>query len=829
MDANHCVQRAAVTLLLTVALVSGTETAVAEPPQEYLGRSLVEAIRLLQARGLRIVYSSATVTPELRVQVEPRSATPRQQLDELLAPHGLKARDGPGGTIQIVRQAPVTPPRAADDVGSIEGLVVDALTGAPLSDVAVRVDGGGRGTRSDADGQFLLRRVHAGTRTLLASTAGYPLVSQDVHLDAGATVSVTVRLPPAGGTHREYVAVSRPWPYRRDQGVASEMSLDRGQFGRMHGSLADDPVRAVHAFPRVTPVDEFRSEFAVRASPFRHVDFVVDGVSTEWLQHTAPSRGATGSLSMLGGQVLEAATLRAGAYPRRHGNRLGPELELTLREGERGRPAFRAAVGGTNAMFLGEGPLGGSERGSWLVALRQSLLEWPSDSEVSSRTAFGFTDGVAKLVYDVRQGQQLALSVLAGTSSIDSEDNLAPNEPGGGRNRTSVVNLSWRSTSGSTAFTQRLYAVRHGFVNEYPTGRDSDSGADGDVVYRADLVRPVAGGLLETGGRLGRAAVTEIPRSAATSAIAGSAWMQSAYLHFGWNVTPSFTLSPGLRVARSTLPTGHAVTPWVLGEWTFRRGWTLNGSIGVSRQLPEILHVLAAGSAELRPERARHVDLAIEHRLTSRIRWQATVFSRDEGDILREREVQPRLVGDLVLPPEGGRYANALQGRSRGIELLVDRRSATGLSGWAAYSFGKARYTDAARHESFWGDFDQRHAFSVFAAYRLSRSTGVGATFRAGSNFPIPGYFTARDGRLFVAARRNEVRLPAYVRLDVRADREVEYLGRRLTLFVEMLNMTNRANAGLASGSVDAVTGEATGFTDTLFRRRASAGILVEF
>lgn len=826
MDARHCVPRAIV-IVLSAVLVSAAEPAVAEP-QEYLGRSLVEAIRLLQARGLQIVYSSATVTPELRVQVEPRSATARQQLDELLAPHGLRARDGPGGTIQIVRRAPVTALRRAD-VGSIAGLVVDALTGAPLSGVVVRVDGEGRGARSDADGQFLLRRIHAGTRTLLASTPGYPLVSQDVDLGAGATVAVTVRLPPAGGRHREYVSVSRPWPYRTDQGVASETSLDRDQFGRMHGSLADDPVRAVHAFPRVTPVDDFRSEFAVRGSPFRHVDFVVDGASTEWLRHTAPSRGATGSLSMLAGQVLEAATLRAGAYPRRHGNRLGPELELTLREGQRSRTGFHAAVGGTTAMFLGEGPLGGSERGSWLVALRQSLLEWPSDSEKSSRTAFGFTDGVAKLVYDVRPGQQVALSVLAGTSAIDSEDNLAPNELGGGRNRTSVVNLSWRSTSGATAFTQRLYVVRHGFVNQYPTGRDSDSGADEDVVYRADLARPIAGGLLETGGRLRRTAVNDIPRSAAASALAGSAWGQSAYLHFAWNVTPAFTLSPGLRVASSTLPAGHAVSPWLLGEWTFRRGWTLNGSIGASQQLPEIRHVLAAGSAELRPERARHVDLAIEHRLTSRIRWQATVFGRDEGDILREPGVQPGRVSDLVLPAAGGRQANTLQGRARGIELLVDRRSSIGLSGWAAYSFGSARYTDAARHESFWGDFDQRHAFSLFAAYRLSRSTGVGATFRAGSNFPIPGYLTARDGRLFVAERRNEVRLPAYARLDVRADREVEYLGRRLTLFVEVLNVTNRANAGLAGGSVDAATGEAIGFTDTLFRRRVSAGIVVEF
>jgi hypothetical protein len=50
-----------------------------------------------------------------------------------------------------------------------------------------------------------------------------------------------------------------------------------------------------------------------------------------------------------------------------------------------------------------------------------------------------------------------------------------------------------------------------------------------------------------------------------------------------------------------------------------------------------------------------------------------------------------------------------------------------------------------------------------------------------------------------------------------------------VALFVEMLNVLNRANAGLAGGSIDAVTGQATGFTDFLFRRRVAAGIVIEF
>jgi hypothetical protein len=77
----------------------------------YAGRSLDEVLAELQAGGLRIVYSSAVVRPEMTVIVEPEAVDPRGVLDEILAAHGLAARDAPGDTIVIVaaratREAP---------------------------------------------------------------------------------------------------------------------------------------------------------------------------------------------------------------------------------------------------------------------------------------------------------------------------------------------------------------------------------------------------------------------------------------------------------------------------------------------------------------------------------------------------------------------------------------------------------------------------------------------------------------------------------------------------------------------------------------------------
>ena len=198
--------------------------------------------------------------------------------------------------------------------------------------------------------------------------------------------------------------------------------------------------------------------------------------------------------------------------------------------------------------------------------------------------------------------------------------------------------------------------------------------------------------------------------------------------------------------------------------------------------------------------------------------------------MLREPDLHARVVdGWLVEAPADGVYANVLRGSARGVELLVDRQVPLGLSGWAAYSYGKTRHTDIERHETFWADLDQRHAMNVAGVYAISHRTSVGATFRAGSNFPIPAHLAARDGRLFAGSSRNQVRLPVYARLDVRADRAFEYLGRRLTLFGEMLNVFDRQNVGLANGSIRPLTGEAVGFTERLFPRRVALGLLVEF
>jgi hypothetical protein len=457
-------------------------------------------------------------------------------------------------------------------------------------------------------------------------------------------------------------------------------------------------------------------------------------------------------------------------------------------------------------------------------------------------TVFGFTDAQFKLVYDVRPGQQIGLSVVGGVSNVERDD---PNLSGlsDGINRAAMVSAAWRSIIGSrTIVAQRLSTIAHDYLNRDQTARLASRGTNGADAYRVDLTRSLFRGVVDGGSQIRRVrgsrrgATVRAPFSAAivepwTLADVDGAWMErSGYASFRRSIGSGLTLGAGFRLADSTLVDRWAVDRWLETEW-MAGPWRLHGSAGVMHQFPALEHVRGRdGVAPLRPERAAYLDLGVGRRLTPSVRWDATLFTRRERDVLGEPEVHPRIVdGRLTLDGARPRYENALAGSARGIELSIERQSDTGVSGWIGYSYGIARYTDAPRRETFDADFDQRHAINATALVPLPWRARVGVTFRGGSNFPIPGYLVARNDRLFAGSARNLARLPAYARLDVRAERTFDRRGRRFTLFAEALNVLNRRNLGLADGAIRLDTGEAVGFTEHLFPRLLTAGIRVEF
>src|SRR5215213_10158135 len=82
---------------------------------------------------------------------------------------------------------------AAERTGKLVGRVVDAESGAGISDAGVQVVGTTMGTSSGVDGRYTIANVPAGTITIQVRRIGYqPKTVTGLLLDAGQTLEQSV-------------------------------------------------------------------------------------------------------------------------------------------------------------------------------------------------------------------------------------------------------------------------------------------------------------------------------------------------------------------------------------------------------------------------------------------------------------------------------------------------------------------------------------------------------------------------------------------------------------------------------------------------------------
>ncbi len=143
--------------------------------------------------------------------------------------------------------------------------------------------------------------------------------------------------------------------------------------------------------------------------------------------------------------------------------------------------------------------------------------------------------------------------------------------------------------------------------------------------------------------------------------------------------------------------------------------------------------------------------------------------------------------------------------------------------------YAATRYLDTIRDEEFTADVDQPHTFNVYGSYRISDRTNVSGRFRVGSNVPLVGYLRQTNDRFLLTSTRNELRLPSYSRLDLRATRTYEVAEGRLSLFVEVINLYNRRNVRARSIRLNQRRMEAFNVTEEMFPILPSIGFMVEF
>ncbi len=273
----------------------------------------------------------------------------------------------------------------------------------------------------------------------------------------------------------------------------------------------------------------------------------------------------------------------------------------------------------------------------------------------------------------------------------------------------------------------------------------------------------------------------------------------------------------GLRVDTAEQFDIHPVSPQISASLQVASPTQLQFGFGRYNQFdfPVVVNTFPTGHGDCSLsfqslQTANHYTAGIEQRVGESTRLRATFFDRENG-VSNALAATPAC--DPIFKPQG--FTIVGSDYSRGVQFVLQSRTANRLSGWVGYTLTYARqgYSSLAYFPTL---EDQRHTLNVFASYRLSPTVHVTGKWLFGSGFPVP-------------SQNDALRLGDYQRLDVRAEKDWAFTRWKMALYGEVLNLTNHYNPRYFYSSYNPGTGALTATTGQGLPITPTAGFAFEF
>ena len=382
-----------------------------------------------------------------------------------------------------------------------------------------------------------------------------------------------------------------------------------------------------------------------------------------------------------------------------------------------------------------------------------------------------FQDVQGKTTYDVTPQHTLSLHVLAGTNSYESgaqdtpstadvpaAKRFGPNPVFGSTGSTDLVKANWRYTPASTIVLSTTAVYQHTQDEAdsqtnvaLASSQYSDAGGQANLTWAWRSGSPLRVGFAahrSSENGTSYLSLLEDPIWRAANAYQGTAHSLNAYAEQEWeSLAGRLRLTGGLRWQRNSRIDEQPILPFASAMFQLTRQSKIEFGWGHYAQFPEIDMIeLARANAPLSPQTSTHYVAAFERRLGPQTRLRVEAYAREDRNVLDAPDLYPRLqAGGVTWPTSVPRWTNAYDGYSRGVEVILQRRSASKLTGWVGYTLGFNRARDLATGAWFDSDTDIRHALNLYGSYRLTPSVNLSARFNYASGSPVPGYFSVSD------------------------------------------------------------------------------------
>ena len=712
----------------------------------------------------------------------------------------------------------------------LRGRVLDASDLRPIQAATVTIVGSGVQSLTDATGGFVISGVPPGLVSVQVDVLGYAsLMESDVSLRTSRSTYVEFRLE-RRALELEGIVVGAPAFRVRDASPVSTQLLSNEELRRTPGGL-QDVSRTLLSLPGVLGGVDNRNDLLVRGGGPGENAYYLDGIRIPQINHFATQGASGGALGLVNVDFIRETEFFAGAFPVRYGDALSSVLSIENRPGSPEGVRGDFTLGATEAALTLDGPAGNDS--NWLFSLRRSYLQFLFEA-LGLPIRPDYWDTQFRFESQLSTRDRL---LLVGIGALDNFDIVPPTQGDDFENfeiasrvidndqKSFTLGASWRRLIEGGYLTTTVSQSRSDFSFE-------DPGDDGDPVLANDSeeldtrltlqadVEPRSGLSLALGIDASRAAVEAkvfqraVPGGSFSEDLAWDEdldlYRLSAFVQGTVGLGVRAKLTGGVRADEVTrLDEGFELSPRASVLVDLGGGVTVQGGGGLYHQAPSLiaLSVKEQGvpvNLGLRQQRNVQFASGLAWTVNAGLRLSAEAFWKTYSRV-------PLLVSDprISVSNLGGDYgfvgAEPLidegTGRARGVEVFAQQKLLGSVYVLGAYTLSWSEFagSDMRLRPSAW---DRRHALDLTGGYRVG-AWEFGSKLRVLSGLATtPWDPTASEQSYAVTgrgvpdwARIGDVRTPGYARLDVRAERRLDFTSWNAVLFLDIQNVLNRENA----------------------------------
>lgn len=730
--------------------------------------------------------------------------------------------------------------------GVIRGRVFNQINREAIPFANVVIQGTAIGATTNDDGQYEITGIQPGQYNLVATFVGFEdLVVYEVQVTNARPALVDFAMTEISEQLEEVVVTGSNSFFKPDESPLSLHTIGTTEVKRMPGGNRDIS-KVVRALPGVASTPSFRNDIIIRGGAPSENTFYLDGIQIPIINHFQTQGSSGGPVGMINVDLLQEVNFYSGAFPANKGNTMSSVFDFKLKEGRTDHWTFNGIVGATDLGVTFDGPV--SPKSSLVISARRSYLKFLFNI---FNLPFLPVYNDAQFKYTFKPNEKSRLTLLGIGAVDDFELNFdAPEKAETDAEREEAeyilnilpVSTQWNYTVGlrydhfREHGTTTVVVSRNTLNNESVKYQGNDESSKDNLIQQyqsretENRIRiedyQVHGDVKINFGVSAEFATYDtqdftklVTQQGVTIRDFESLLNIMKYGVFGQISNTYFnklTLSLGFRTdANNFSPEMNnpldQISPRLSASYKFSDLLSLNFNTGIYYQLPSysVLGYRNSQTGDLKNKangvqyiRSKHLVSGLEFNLKNNARITAEGFFKwyDQYPFLLEDSISLANLGADFGVVGNAPVNSSSNGRSYGLELMLQQKLYAGFYGVASYTYVRSEFQngDNSYAPSSW---DNRHLVSITGGKRFEKNweLGIRWLFTGGSPYtPYDIQETVRRENWDVRpygipdySRLNTSRISAFHQLDIRIDKKYYFRKWSLNVYLDVQNLYN--------------------------------------